>query len=122
MRFGPALRRLTFTTHVTTSVGWIGAVLVFLALAAIGLVSGDERTVLALVLLVTATVLGVYKPFGVTPYGRREQGRLQAVPSPPLAAERAGMSNRLAIALIAGGILLLLLMLAHLLSGTLHSH
>src|SRR5687768_2995964 len=45
MRFGPALRRFTFTTHVTTSVGWIGAVLVFLALAAIGVVSRDEATV-----------------------------------------------------------------------------
>ena len=45
MRFAPALRKLTFTTHVTTSVGWIGAALVFLALAAIGLISEDERTV-----------------------------------------------------------------------------
>lgn len=45
MAFAPALRRFTFTTHVTTSVGWIGAVLVFLALALIGLTSQDERTV-----------------------------------------------------------------------------
>lgn len=163
MGFAPALRRFTFTTHVTTSVGWIGAVLVFLALAAIGLSSQDERTVrgayllmapaawfvlvplahasllsgialslgtpwglfrhywvvikllitafstvilmiymgtfremagvaadpvvelglvrnpspvvhaiLALILLVAATVLAIYKPFGVTPYGRRK--------------------------------------------------
>lgn len=45
MRFAPALRRFTYTTHVTASVGWIGAVLVFLALAGIGLASRDERTV-----------------------------------------------------------------------------
>jgi len=45
MPFAPALRRVTFTTHVISSVGWIGAVLVFLALAAIGLTSEDERTV-----------------------------------------------------------------------------
>ena len=45
MAFAPALRKFTFTTHVTSSVGWIGAVLVFLALAAIGLTSQDERTV-----------------------------------------------------------------------------
>lgn len=45
MAFAPALRRFTFTTHVMASVGWIGAVLVFLALAAIGLTSQDERTV-----------------------------------------------------------------------------
>jgi hypothetical protein len=45
MGFAPSLRRFTFTTHVTSSVGWIGAVLVFLALAAVGLSSQDERTV-----------------------------------------------------------------------------
>jgi hypothetical protein len=45
MAIAPALRRFTFTTHVTSSVGWVGAVLVFLALAAIALTSKDERTV-----------------------------------------------------------------------------
>jgi hypothetical protein len=45
MAFAPAVRRFTFTTHVTSSIGWIGAVLVFLALAPIGLTSQDERTV-----------------------------------------------------------------------------
>ena len=45
MAFAPALRRFTFTAHVTSSVGWIGSVLVFLALALIGLTSQDERTV-----------------------------------------------------------------------------
>jgi hypothetical protein len=159
-----ALRRFTFTTHITSSVGWLGAVIAFLALAVIGLTSRDEATVrgaylvmapaawfvlvplahasllsgiaislgtpwgvfrhywvvlklaitafatvilmiymgtfrqmagvaadpvvelglvrnpspmvhaiLALVLLVIATVLGVYKPFGMTPYGSRRQ-------------------------------------------------
>ena len=45
MTFAPALRKLTFTTHVTSSVGWLGAVIAFLALAFIGLTSPDERTV-----------------------------------------------------------------------------
>jgi hypothetical protein len=40
-----ALRKFTFTTHVTSSVGWLGAVIVFLALAVIALTSADERTV-----------------------------------------------------------------------------
>jgi hypothetical protein len=39
------LRRLVLTTHVTSSVGWIGAVIVFLALAAVGLTSQHEPTV-----------------------------------------------------------------------------
>lgn len=165
MMMTPVLRRFTFTAHLTSSVGWVGAVMVFLALAVIGVTSEDERTVrgvylvmapaawfvlvplahasllsgialslgttwglcrhywvvlklgttvfatvilliymgtfrqmagvaadpvldlavvrnaspivhaiLALVLLLAATVLGVYKPFGMTPYGRRTQG------------------------------------------------
>lgn len=45
MMMAPGLRRLTFTTHVTASVGWIGAVLVFLALAVIAMTSQDEQTV-----------------------------------------------------------------------------
>src|SRR5688572_25729404 len=45
MAFAPALRRFTITTHVTSSLGWVGAVLVFLALAVIGVTSEDERTV-----------------------------------------------------------------------------
>ena len=45
MRFAPAVRKLTFATHVTSSVAWLGAVLVFLTLAAIALTSDDEMTV-----------------------------------------------------------------------------
>jgi uncharacterized membrane protein len=41
----PAFRRFTFTTHITSSVGWIGAVVTFLVLAIIGLTSDDEPTV-----------------------------------------------------------------------------
>jgi uncharacterized membrane protein len=188
MAFAPALRRLTFTTHVTSSVGWVGAVLVFLALAAIGLTSQDEKTVrgaylvmapaawlvlvplahtalfsgialslgtpwglirhywvalklvitafstvilliymgtfrqmagvaadpvvdlglvrnpspllhaiLALVLLLAATVLAIYKPFGMTPYGMRQQMRARpgaqgaaSAPIEPIGTSRGG--------------------------------
>ena len=45
MMMTPTLRRFTFTTHVTSSAGWVGAVLVFLALAGIGLTSPDEQIV-----------------------------------------------------------------------------
>jgi hypothetical protein len=180
MTFAPALRRFTFATHVTSSVGWLGAVVVFLALAVIGLTSENEVTVrgaylvmapagwfvlvplahasllsgialslgttwglfrhywvvlkllitafstailmiymgtfrqmagvaadpvvelglvrnpspivhaiLALILLLIATVLGVYKPFGMTPYGSRrqvEQRRAFAPTTFPVAA------------------------------------
>ena len=41
----PQLRKLALTAHVTTSVGWLGAVVVFLALAVVGLTSQDAQTV-----------------------------------------------------------------------------
>ncbi len=41
----PGLRSLTFTIHVSSSVGWLGAVVVFLALAIIGLTSSNAATV-----------------------------------------------------------------------------
>ena len=41
---GP-LRRLFVTLHLTTSVGWLGAVVTFLCVAIIGLSSADEATV-----------------------------------------------------------------------------
>ena len=47
MAFAPAIRRLTFATHVTASAGWIGAVLVFLALASIALISDPGVEVFA---------------------------------------------------------------------------
>lgn len=41
----PAVRKLALTLHVTVSVGWLGAVAAFLALAVVGVTSRDDRTV-----------------------------------------------------------------------------
>jgi len=41
----PSLRKFTLTAHVTSSVGWLGAVVAFLAHAFIGLTSADAQTV-----------------------------------------------------------------------------
>ncbi|MDP8974391.1 MAG: DUF2269 domain-containing protein, partial [Actinomycetota bacterium] len=41
----PRLRKFALTAHVVSSVGWFGAVVVFLALAVIGLTSQDAQTV-----------------------------------------------------------------------------
>ena len=43
----PRLRKFALTAHVTTSVGWLGAVAGFLALAVAGLTSRDDQTVRA---------------------------------------------------------------------------
>ena len=66
MAFAPALRRFTFTTHVTSSVGWVGAVVVFLALAAIGLTSQDERTVRGAYLVMAPAAWFVLVPLAHT--------------------------------------------------------
>lgn len=58
----PVLRRLTYTTHLTTSLGWAGAVLVFLALAAIGLTSDDAVVVRGAYLLMAPAAWFVLVP------------------------------------------------------------
>ncbi|MFN2557698.1 MAG: DUF2269 domain-containing protein [Nitriliruptorales bacterium] len=42
---GPRLRKTALTAHVTSSVGWLGAVAAFLALAIVGWTSQDAETV-----------------------------------------------------------------------------
>ena len=215
-----ALRRLVFTTHVASSVGWLGAVLVFLGLALIGLTSQHEPTVrgaylvmapaawfvlvplahasllsgiaialgsrwgllrhywvaskllltlfatiilliymgtfrqmagvagdpavelglvrnpspvvhavLALILLVAATLLGVYKPFGMTPYGRRKsvewrQSFLPDATDPGVAdtaADKAGTPRWLLMLAVIAIAIVLLFLLSHL-SGAAFPH
>ena len=47
MTMTPGLRKFALTSHVTSSVGWLGAVGAFLALAIAGLVSQDAQIVRA---------------------------------------------------------------------------
>lgn len=47
MTMTPRLRKLTLTAHVTASVGWLGALAVFLAHAAASLISQDAQMVRA---------------------------------------------------------------------------
>jgi hypothetical protein len=44
MTMTPSLRKFALTTHVTSSVGWFGAVVAYLALAAAALISQDALT------------------------------------------------------------------------------
>lgn len=47
MTMTPRLRKLVLTAHVTSSVGWLGAVVAYLALAVAALTSQDTQTVRA---------------------------------------------------------------------------
>lgn len=51
----PRIRKIALTAHVTSSVGWIGAVAVFLVLAVTGLGSQDPQTVRAAYLAMELT-------------------------------------------------------------------
>jgi len=57
-----ALRRFTVTTHLTSSVGWVGAVLAFLALALIGFTSDDPAKVRGAYLLMAPAAWLVLVP------------------------------------------------------------
>lgn len=58
-------RKLALTAHVTTSVGWLGAVVAFLGLAVVGLVSSDVQVVRAVYLVMDVTGWYVLIPFAV---------------------------------------------------------
>ena len=209
----PAVRRHMLTTHLTTSLGWMGAVLVFLALAVIALatenavvvrgayllmapaawfvlvplahaslisgivlslgttwglfkhywvvlklaltcfatvvlliymgtfrqmagVAADPvididavrnaspvlHSVLALVLLMVATLLGVYKPFGMTPYGRRAYQERHSADSQAPTLVGTAASPTFSSWLLAGLMLAILIAFAflHLLGADIH--
>jgi hypothetical protein len=85
MTLPPRLRKAMLTAHVTTSVGWLGAVSVFLALAIMGLTSHQPPTVrgvylvmepsarfilipLSLASLLTGIVQSLGTPWGLVRY------------------------------------------------------
>ena len=65
MTMRPALRNLSLTAHVSASVGWLGAVIAFLALAIAGLVSDDAQVVRAVYLAAEPLTWFVLVPFAL---------------------------------------------------------
>jgi ABC-type thiamin/hydroxymethylpyrimidine transport system permease subunit len=63
MTMTPRLRKFALTAHVTSSVGWLGAVAAFLALAVAGLTSQDAQMVRAAYLAMELTGWFVIVPF-----------------------------------------------------------
>jgi hypothetical protein len=85
------------------------------------------HAILALLLLLFATALASYKPFGMTPYGRSQNARRRAVPSDALReAVVADAETRTSFWFYATAALLLAAILAfvivHLLSGGMTHH
>ena len=65
MAMPPGLRKLSLTVHVSSSVGWLGAVGAFLALAVAGLSSSDAATVRGAYVAAEVTTWFVIVPLGV---------------------------------------------------------
>jgi hypothetical protein len=59
----PRLRKLALTAHVTSSVGWTGAVVVFLGLAVVGLTSQDQQMARGVYLVMEPAARFVLVPF-----------------------------------------------------------
>jgi hypothetical protein len=62
----PGLRKLALTAHVSSSIGWLGAVVAFLALAVIGLTSQDAQTVRGAYLVMEPAAWYVLVPLALT--------------------------------------------------------
>ena len=65
MTMTPGLRKFALTAHVTTSVGWLGAVAAFLALAVAGLTSQDAQMVRAAYLAMELTAWSIIVPLSL---------------------------------------------------------
>lgn len=61
----PRLRKVVLFAHVTSSVGWLGAVVAFLALAVAGLVGPDPGAVRAAYIAMELIAWAVLVPFSV---------------------------------------------------------
>ena len=59
------LRKFTLIVHVTSSVGWLGAVAAFLAFTVIGLTSQDAQTVRGVYLVMEPAAWFVLVPFAI---------------------------------------------------------
>ena len=65
MAMAPGVRKLVLTAHVTASVGWLGAVAVFVALAVVGLTGRDEQTVRGAYLVMEPAAWSVLVPLAL---------------------------------------------------------
>lgn len=65
MTLSPRLRRLSLTAHIVSSVGWLGAVVVFLGLSLAGLSASDPQVVRSVYLGMDVTGWAVLVPLSL---------------------------------------------------------
>ncbi|MBB3111795.1 hypothetical protein FHS18_003863 [Paenibacillus phyllosphaerae] len=65
MMMTQGIRKFTLTVHITTSVGWLGAVAVFLALATTGLISENDQLVRSSYIVMDVITKSVILPLSI---------------------------------------------------------
>jgi len=66
MQFTPGWRKVALTAHITSSVGWFGAVVAFLALALVGVLTASDQMVRSAYIAMEAVGWLVIVPFSIT--------------------------------------------------------
>lgn len=102
----PGVRKFALIAHVTSSVGWLGAVVVFLALSVVGLTSQDAQTVRGAYLVMEAAAWLVLVPFAVASLFT---GVVQALGTTWGLFQHYWVLLKLLITVLAAGVLLLYL-------------
>ncbi|MFN2464190.1 MAG: DUF2269 domain-containing protein [Candidatus Dormibacteria bacterium] len=104
---GPGLRKLALTVHISTSVGWLGAVLAFLAVATSGLARRDPQLLKAA--YIAMDWIGWY---GLVPlsFASLLSGLLQALGTHWGLFRHYWVLFKLGINLLANGVLLLFML------------
>ncbi len=100
----PRGRKLALTVHVSISVGWLGAVLTFLALAVVGITSSDVQLVRAIDLVARPLAWWVLVPLSV---GSLVTGIVQSLGTPWGLIRHYWVLFKLALNVIATAILIL---------------
>lgn len=100
----PRARKLVLTAHVTTSVGWLGALAVFLVHALVGLMSQEEQVVRATSIAMGLTAWVVIMPLCIATL---VTGLTQALASAWGVARHYWVFFKLVITVIATAVLLL---------------
>jgi len=100
----PRLRKLALTAHVTFSVGWLGTVVAFLALAIVGLTSGDAQVVKGAYI-----AMGAVGWFAIVPFSLAAliTGIIQSLGTPWGLIRHYWVATKLVLTILAVGVLLL---------------
>ncbi|WP_309235299.1 hypothetical protein [Streptomyces sp. TRM64462] len=104
MTLPPIWRKAALTAHVTASVGWLGAVAAFLALAAAGLAGGDTDRARGLYLATQVLTWWVIVPLA---FASLLTGVVQALGTPWGLLRHYWVVAKLALTVLATGFLLL---------------